>query len=159
MGCSGGCQEYNLETSVDSADHNDWFYFSICGAIHNLEYIFNFTNLRATSSPFSELGMKPVVNSGGGWERSGSDISYLPNGEGCNTLRVRFRFSGSSRIFIAPSVPYTYSDLCSELESIEHDRYTRDGGSRASRLNPTLTVGSCSVQEDVAVQITRTSAH
>jgi hypothetical protein len=96
---------------------------------------FNIVNFSKSGSLFNH-GMKVLVYSeaenaatGVGWFRDGEAIRYFNNGirrsgltKTYYTLTFAYRFKHSSdQVYFAYCYPYSYSDLLSDLATIEHD--------------------------------------
>ena len=101
---------------------------------------FNFLNLSKNDSLYNE-GMKILAfssqmnkDSGLGWHRVGTDISYYQNNykkENMRFTRYYYTFTftyefqtTNDQIYFAHCFPYTYSDLQDDLSRIERDSYT-----------------------------------
>lgn len=99
---------------------------------------FNLLNFIKTKSLYNE-GMKPLIYSEKasekGWIRGGDQIAYSSNSyrrEHLNgmynryysTFTFTYQFKeDEDNVFFAYSLPYTYSDLTSDLEEIEKQNY------------------------------------
>jgi len=129
--------EYNLvlQNDVNSMGHTQWFYFKVGNTTKDLNVKFNMINLGKPDSLFNH-GMKVLVYSetenklnSAGWFRGGEDISYFANGirkpnsnKTYYTLSFKYVFAHSGdSVFFAYSFPYTYSDLMTDLSSLEKD--------------------------------------
>ena len=114
-----------MDTATDR--HTHWFYFRVSNTRAKKTYRFNIMNLDKKESQFQE-GMKPLFYSvkqsatknGVGWYRDGHDIVHFQNHlakvynskQNYSTLsfEVEFPFTNDD-VYIAPSYPYTYSDV------------------------------------------------
>jgi hypothetical protein len=123
-----GAREYEVRLLPDvagSGAHVQWFCFRVRGMQAKEPYTFHLTNLGKPGSLFDE-GCQPVLFSrrrhalqGIGWTRAGSDIAYYPCDTGrrhCVSIEVVFPLGEDDEVFLAYSVPYTYSDLLADLE-------------------------------------------
>jgi hypothetical protein len=123
-----------LQNDVNTMGHTQWFFFRVQNTTKDLEVKFNIMNLSKPDSLFNH-GMKPLIYSEKkveeedvGWFRDWYEISYFNNGirkenGGKNyTLTFKYKFEHSDdTVFFAYWYPYTYSDLKSDLISIERN--------------------------------------
>ena len=130
--------EYNLllQNDINSKGHTQWFFFRVSNTRAKQSVKFNILNFAKADSLFNH-GMKVAVYSmksadreGVGWTRGGSDIMYYPNGirrgaKSYYTLTFTFTFSYSFDIvYLAYSIPYTYTQLQQSLDNFEKDPET-----------------------------------
>ena len=121
-------QVYNLSVSNDtnSNGHTQWFYFSVQGAVAGVDYTFHIKNFQKEDSLFKR-GMRPCLYSPGkGWTRAGRDIKYSRTlNPGCTrhwyTLSFTLRFESAEQHFLAYAVPYSRTDLISDLDALMDD--------------------------------------
>ncbi|NWW74399.1 CBPC2 carboxypeptidase, partial [Climacteris rufus] len=118
-----GPYEYVLMLRPDlyTAKHTQWFYFRVQNTRREPLYRFTIANMAKPKSLYGQ-GLQPLLYSqwdaqsrGIGWRRVGTDIRYYCGSAGePPTFRLswtlRFPHDGDT-CFIAPSYPYTYSDL------------------------------------------------
>ena len=115
-------QEYDLELKFDHncpGVYSQWFYFKVSNTRRKQVYKFNIVNMVKGDSLFSH-GMRPLLYSkkeaefqNNGWQRFGSDITYMPHKKKLDyfalSFTTTFKFENDS-VYIAACYPYTYSD-------------------------------------------------
>ena len=128
--------EFNLllQNDVNTTGNTQWFFFRVTGMKAGQKVKFNILNLYKTRSLFNE-GMQISVYSSKnfetnkeGWFKSCKDITYTmnsftrPNGKPYYTLSFSYEFIyDDDSVYFSYSVPYTYSNLLSLLDSFEKD--------------------------------------
>ena len=128
--------EFNLllQNDVNTTGNTQWFFFRVTGARAGQKVKFNILNLYKTRSLFKEgmqislYSARNFENNKEGWFKSGQDISYTmnsfirPNGKPHYTLSFTHEFVfDDDSVYFSYSVPYTYSNLLSLLDSFEKD--------------------------------------
>ena len=108
--------DYTIKLRRDSngGHHVQWFYFRVTRCEAGKSYVFHITNLTKPDSLFKR-GMLPIVHDGVCWKRMGHDVTYKSNGD--ETFTLSFTIAAPSRsMYIAQSMPYSYSDLKNDIE-------------------------------------------
>lgn len=131
--------EYQLyiHNDIGSYNQNHWYYFSATNP-RKTAVTFKLVNLRKKDTLYM-TGMMPAVFStkmhqkhGTGWHRSGTNITYtdnLPTSPGNFVGRLKYytltftytyKYEGDE-VFFAYAVPYTYTDLMQQLDTIKNN--------------------------------------
>ena len=148
-----------MQNDTNTLGHTQWFYFSVKNTRGGLPVKFNIMNYNKADSMFN-YGMKVSVYSEqkadagvAGWHRACTDISYFKNqirkdfnfAKYYHTLTFTYEFEYSNdTVFFAYCFPYTYSDLSSDIISIERDK-RREGFLSRKTLCKTLGGINCEV--------------
>ena len=122
-------REYDLvlQNDINTNGHTQWYFFRTSNTRKGVKVKFNMVNLSKNDSLYNE-GMKILCfstnskrDSGLGWHRTGTDISYYPNTFKKENVRMprfysTFTFtyeytSSNDTVYFAHCFPYTYSDL------------------------------------------------
>ncbi|CAG9462836.1 unnamed protein product [Pedinophyceae sp. YPF-701] len=164
--------EYDLILRPDygSDNHVQWFFFGASNLRAGQPYKFNIVNFTKDSSLYNE-GLLPALFSvqqhrqtGRGWYRAGVDVCYYTNEiprkgakKAYSTLTTTIvPHLANDTIYIAGSVPFTYSDCVRHLDSLEADTYRRRHTTRecmcytiAGRRCEALTITDRSGEEDL----------
>lgn len=133
--------EYDLILKPDynTRGNTQWFYFSVSNTRIGVSYKMNIVNMAKPDSLYN-YGMKPCVYSKKeaelfkrGWRREGLDICYYQNGikkkTGGNYFTLTFSVIAKhdfDTIYIAHCYPYTYTDLCKDLNKLLSDSKKRN---------------------------------
>lgn len=128
-----------LQNDVNTGGHTQWYFFRAQNSQIG-EVRFNMLNLCKPDSLYNE-GMKILVYSEKmaqmrdiGWYRAGTKISYYNNGirkddkkgggaSRCyytHTFTYNFEYANDT-VYFAYCYPYTYTDLCDDLNKIMSD--------------------------------------
>ncbi|XP_023565944.1 cytosolic carboxypeptidase 4 isoform X2 [Octodon degus] len=157
--------EYDLlvNADVNSAQHQQWFYFKVSGMRAAIPYRFNIINCEKPNSQFN-YGMQPTLYSvreallgRPTWIRTGHDICYYKNhylqgaavtggasGKYYYTLTFAVTFPHSEDIcYLAYHYPYTYTALMTHLEILEKSINPRQIYFRQESLCQTLGGNPC----------------
>uniref|UniRef100_A0A8D0UNS7 tubulin-glutamate carboxypeptidase n=1 Tax=Sus scrofa TaxID=9823 RepID=A0A8D0UNS7_PIG len=133
--------EYDLlvNADVNSAQHQQWFYFRVTGMRTAIPYRFNIINCEKPNSQFN-YGMQPTLYSvkeallgRPGWVRTGYEICYYKNhylqsaaitggasGKYYYTLTFTITFPhDEDACYLAYHYPYTYTTLMTHLDILE----------------------------------------
>ncbi|XP_038603282.1 cytosolic carboxypeptidase 4 [Tachyglossus aculeatus] len=133
--------EYDLlmNADVNTAQHQQWFYFEVSGMKAAIPYRFNIINCEKVNSQFN-YGMQPTMYSvkeallgRPGWVRAGCDLCYYKNhyrqskaavGEagrkGYYTLTFAITFPHHADVcYLAYHYPYTYTALMAHLDLLQ----------------------------------------
>ncbi|CAJ1363377.1 unnamed protein product, partial [Effrenium voratum] len=143
-----------VDVDVNTDGYTQWFYFAVRGGALGAKVTFRLANMAKSSSLFGDKGMRPVVWSEKGqrgWERGCSEVNYKANdpyGKGIfssNGQKQWFTLSfaytwehDDDTVFFAYHYPYTYSYLCSYLDSLAAHPYA---GSLFTRRVLCYTIG------------------
>ena len=143
--------EYSLQISADmnTTGNNHWYYFSVRNP-RRTPVTFHITNMKKLDLLYRS-GQKPVVYSlmleselNTKWHRDCTNIAYTPVAKSnyyCLSFTYNFRYE-NDLVYFAYSIPYTYSDLISDLEVLQV-QYA--GILRVNTLCKTLLGNSCPV--------------
>ncbi|XP_013368108.1 PREDICTED: cytosolic carboxypeptidase 4 isoform X2 [Chinchilla lanigera] len=157
--------EYDLlvNADVNSAQHQQWFYFKVSGMRAAIPYRFNIINCEKPNSQFN-YGMQPTLYSvreallgRSSWIRTGHDICYYKNhyrqsaavmggasGKCYYTLTFAVTFPHSEDVcYLAYHYPYTYTALMTHLEILEKSINPREIYFRQEILCQTLAGNPC----------------
>ncbi|KAM6181264.1 cytosolic carboxypeptidase 4 [Erethizon dorsatum] len=157
--------EYDLlvNADVNSAQHQQWFYFKVSGMRAAVPYRFNIINCEKPNSQFN-YGMQPTLYSvreallgRSTWIRTGHDICYYKNhyrqsaaatggasGKCYYTLTFTVTFPHSEDVcYLAYHYPYTYTALMTHLEILEKSINPRQIYFRQEILCQTLGGNPC----------------
>ncbi|XP_021120451.1 cytosolic carboxypeptidase 4 isoform X1 [Heterocephalus glaber] len=157
--------EYDLlvNADVNSAQHQQWFYFKVSGMRTAIPYRFNIINCEKPNSQFN-YGMQPTLYSvkealfgRSTWIRTGHDICYYKNhyrqsaaamggasGKCYYTLTFAVTFPHSEDVcYLAYHYPYTYTALMTHLEILEKSINPRKIYFRQATLCQTLGGNPC----------------
>eukprot|EP00826_Nyctotherus_ovalis_P049730 TRINITY_DN6029_c0_g3_i3.p1 TRINITY_DN6029_c0_g3~~TRINITY_DN6029_c0_g3_i3.p1 ORF type:complete len:312 (-),score=35.04 TRINITY_DN6029_c0_g3_i3:211-1146(-) len=129
--------EYELHLSEDynTTGHYHWFYFKTTSRLpSNTAVDFKIVNMIKPTGLYS-MGFKPFAYSlkaNVGWTAAGDCVSYTPNKGHClnarqyYTLRWKYTYQhDNDTVFFAQFIPYTYSDLLSDLKEIKDESTVR----------------------------------
>ncbi|CAE8686335.1 unnamed protein product, partial [Polarella glacialis] len=125
-----GPYEYEVQLLADDGPGGEayvqWFCFRVRQMRAGQHYTFHLTNLVKPGSLFDD-GCQPVLfskrrlqESGVGWSREGDDVAYYPSclaggkRQHCISFDLVFPHE-EDEVFLAHAVPYTHSDLLSDL--------------------------------------------
>ncbi len=129
-------QEYNclMQNDINSKGHTQWFYFRVRNTRQGHPVKFNIQNYSKGNSMFN-YGMKVAIYSelkaereSVGWHHGGTNISYLANNVRKDYSKIQYFYTvtfthtfenTNDTVYFAYSVPYTLSDLRSDLAFIE----------------------------------------
>uniref|UniRef100_H0UWK9 tubulin-glutamate carboxypeptidase n=1 Tax=Cavia porcellus TaxID=10141 RepID=H0UWK9_CAVPO len=133
--------EYDLliNADVNSAQHQQWFYFKVSGMRAAIPYRFNIINCEKPNSQFNYgmqltlYSVKEALLGRSTWTRTGHDICYYKNhyrqsaaatggasGKCYYTLTFTVTFPHSEDVcYLAYHYPYTYTALMTHLEILE----------------------------------------
>jgi len=149
--------EYDLILNPDymTRTHTQWYYFSVANIRKDKEYRFNIINMMKPDSLYN-CGMKPLIYSDAmakqkklGWHRDGHNVCYYQNNMKKRnsgyyytlTFSVKFKYDYDTA-YLAHCYPYTYTDLCSYLKSVEEDSF-RKSRMRRKALCQTIAGNNC----------------
>jgi cytosolic carboxypeptidase protein 2/3 len=126
--------EYDLlmQNDINTKGHTQWFYFKVMNScVQTVK--FNILNFSKKDSLFN-YGMQVLIHSeknlkknSVGWHRGGQEISYYANELQRNakhatyyTLTFTYEFLYENDVvYFAYCYPYTYTELCKEIEGLE----------------------------------------
>lgn len=130
--------EYDLvlQNDVNTNGHTQWYFFRVSNTKKDQKVRFNIINLAKPDSLYNQ-GMRVLAFSQNssksddlGWYRTGTDIRYFQNQIKNNgrfpnkkyyTLTFTHQFdSDNDTVYFTHCFPYTYSDLCEDLQQIEN---------------------------------------
>jgi len=148
-----------MQNDINTHGHTQWFYFRVTNTRAGLPVKFNILNYNKGDSMFN-YGMKVTVYSERksereqvGWHRSCTDIAYFQN-----QIRKDFTFTkyfhtctftytfehDDDTVFFAYCFPYTYTELVTDLNSIQLDPRRRKFINR-QELCKTIAGVSCEI--------------
>lgn len=117
-----------LSSDINTSSYTQWFYFKVSDAGSGQAATFNIVNLMKSSSLYSK-GMKVLVHSSlqNIWVRGGNNILYRKNNlllsvnslRTYSTLTFSYTFQPGESVYFAYTHPYTYSQLCQDLDQLE----------------------------------------
>lgn len=132
--------EYDLvlQNDINTNGHTQWFFFKVSNTRKGHKVRFNIINLAKPDSLYNQ-GMRVLSYSHNlakedklGWHRVGTEISYYKNhirnqvhgnrfpDKKYYTLTFTHTFdSTDDSVYFCHCFPYTYSDLCEDLQQIE----------------------------------------
>ncbi len=135
-----GENEYDLvlQNDINTNGHTQWYFFRVGNTRKGHKVRFNIINLAKPDSLYNQ-GMRVLSYSNNlqkqqdcGWHRVGSDIRYYQNNlknqvnprypnKRYFTLTFTHTFeSDDDQVYFTHCFPYTYSDLCEDLQQIEN---------------------------------------